>query len=174
MVRDGILYGSALVLLGILGGSLGGFAWAVPQLALAAFVLYFFRDPERAIPAGDVVVSPADGRVVGVQQVLWAGRPHWRVSIFLSLFDVHVNRAPVAGTIRDLSYTPGRFLMASRPEASVENEQNTVTIAGERFTITSKQIAGVLARRIVFRKKIGDRVVLARRIVFRKKIGDRV
>ena len=173
MVRDGILYGSALVLLGILGGSLGGFAWAVPPLALAAFVLYFFRDPERAIPAGEVVVSPADGRVVGVQQVLWAGRPHWRVSIFLSLLDVHVNRAPVAGIIRDLSYTPGRFLMASRPEASVENEQNTVTIEGERFTVTFKQIAGVLARRIVFRKKIGDRVERGERVGLIK-FGSRV
>ena len=173
MVRDGFLYSSALILLGILAAWLGGLAWAVPEWLLAAFVLYFFRDPERPVPAGEVVVSPADGKVVDVRQLDFDGQKTWKVSIFLSLFDVHVNRAPVSGIIQDLRYQPGRFLIASRPQASLENEQNTVTIQGERLTVTFKQIAGLLARRIVFRKKVGDRVERGERVGL-VKFGSRV
>jgi len=173
MVRDGFVYSSALLLLGIFAAYWGGPAWGAPAWFLAVFVLYFFRDPERLIPSGEVIVSPADGKVVDVRQAELDGRRTWKVSIFLSLFDVHVNRAPVAGTIRDLRYRPGRFLIASRPQASLENEQNTVTIAGDRLTITFRQIAGLLARRIVFRKKIGDRVALGERVGLIK-FGSRV
>lgn len=173
MVRDGFVYSSALLLLGIFAAYWGGPAWGAPAWFLAAFVLYFFRDPERLVPSGEVIVSPADGKVVDVREVELEGRKAWKVSIFLSLFDVHVNRAPVAGTIRGLRYQPGRFLIASRPQASVENEQNTVTIEGERLTITFRQIAGLLARRIVFRKKIGDRVALGERVGLIK-FGSRV
>ena len=173
MVRDGFVYSSTLLLLGIFAAYWGGPAWGAPAWFLAVFVLYFFRDPERIVPSGAVIVSPADGKVVDVREVELDGRKTWKVSIFLSLFDVHVNRAPVAGTIRNLRYQPGRFLIASRPQASIENEQNTITIEGERLTITFRQIAGLLARRIVFRKKIGDRVALGERVGLIK-FGSRV
>ena len=174
MVRDGFAYSAALGALGIVAASLGGIAWAVPELLLAAFVLYFFRDPERIVPAGEgVVVSPADGKIVEARAVELDGRPQWKVSIFLSLLDVHVNRAPVSGTIQTLQYQPGRFLIASRPEASVQNEQNTVTIRGERITVIFRQIAGLLARRIVFRKRIGDHVERGERVGLIK-FGSRV
>lgn len=173
MVRDGILYSLALLFLGIFAAYLGGPAWGAPFWLLAAFVLYFFRDPERLVPAGDVVVSPADGKVVDVREIEMDGRRAWKISIFLSIFDVHVNRSPLSGTIRSLHYQPGRFLMAFRPEASAENEQNTVTIEGSGLTVTFKQIAGAIARRIVFRKKLGDRVELGERVGLIK-FGSRV
>lgn len=173
MVIDGFLYAFPLVLVGALATVFGSPAWGVPEFFLAAFVLYFFRDPERVPPAGAWVVSPADGRVLEVRQIEMEGQTVWKIGIFLSIFDVHVNRSPIAGVIRDVRYTPGKFLMAYRPEASVENEQNTVTIDGERFTVTFKQIAGVLARRIVFRKKAGDRVECGERVGLIK-FGSRV
>jgi len=140
---------------------------------LAAFVLYFFRDPDRTPPVGDWIISPADGRVVDVREMEWEGRRVWKISIFLSIFDVHVNRSPIGGTIQSILYSPGKFLVASRDRASVENEQNTVTIQGERCTVTFKQIAGLIARRIVFRKKIGDRVESGERVGLIK-FGSRV
>lgn len=173
MVRDGIIYAAILALLSFLAGSLGGWAWAAPEWVLAAFVLYFFRDPERAIPAAEGVVSPADGRIVELRQIEREGQRFWKISIFLSLFDVHVNRAPITGTVRSISYQPGRFLIASRPEASLQNEQNTITIEGERHRVTFKQIAGLLARRIVFRKKVGERVERGERVGLIK-FGSRV
>lgn len=173
MVLDGYLYAIALVLLGVLSAVLGGPAWAFPAFLLAAFALYFFRDPERIPPAEAWVVSPADGRVVDSQEVELDGRRVWKIGIFLSIFDVHVNRSPIGGVIRNIRYTPGKFLIASRPEASAENEQNTVTVEGERFSIVFKQIAGVVARRIVFKKKVGDRVELGERVGLIK-FGSRV
>ena len=173
MVLDGYLYASALSLMGILAAAFGGPGWAVPELALAAFVLYFFRDPERIPPAGESVVSPADGRVLELCALDWEGQRVWKIGIFLSLFDVHVNRSPIAGVIRSIRYQPGRFLIASRPEASLENEQNTVVVEGDRYSVTFKQIAGALARRIVFRKNIGDRVKRGERIGLIK-FGSRV
>ena len=173
MIRDGFLYAIALGFLGAFAAVVAGPAWAIPELLLAAFVLYFFRDPERTVPDEDVVVSPADGRVVDLRQVELDGRKVWRISIFLSLFNVHVNRSPIAGVIRNVCYTPGRFFMASRPEASAENEQNTVTVEGKHFTVTFKQIAGILARRIVFWKKPGEQVLCGERVGLIK-FGSRV
>ena len=173
MVLDGILYAAALTLLGAGAAALGGIAWAVPAWALAAFVLYFFRDPERVIPAGPGIVSPADGRIVELRQMEVEGEPRWKISIFLSVFDVHVNRAPISGTICKQTYRPGRFRIASRPEASVENEQNTVTIAGENENVIFKQIAGAVARRIVFRKRVGERIERGERVGLIK-FGSRV
>jgi phosphatidylserine decarboxylase len=173
MVRDGIWYGSALLLLGAGAAYLGGPVWAVPEVALAAFVLYFFRDPERVIPSGDGVVSPADGRIVDLSKFQIEGRPVWKISIFLSIFNVHVNRAPVSGIVKKQVYTPGRFRIASQAEASVENEQNTVTLQQEGDSVVVKQIAGAIARRIVFSKKIGDRVERGERIGLIK-FGSRV
>jgi phosphatidylserine decarboxylase len=134
--------------------------YAIPLFILAAFCLYFFRDPDRLIPTGQVAVSPADGKVVAIKNESGSTR----ISIFLNIFDVHVNRAPISGTITRIAYQQGKFLVASREEASVQNEMNTVTIEGNGTEVTFKQIAGLIARRIVFYKKQGDRV----------KAGDRV
>jgi phosphatidylserine decarboxylase len=138
---------------------------ALPLLALAAFMAYFFRDPERAAPTEDgIIVSPADGRVTRVQS-LSPDDPlsPQLVSIFLSPLDVHVNRAPIAGRITNVTYAKGKFLMATREEASLVNEQNTLTIEGGQVTVVCKQVAGVLARRIVCWKQAGDRVHLGER-----------
>lgn len=164
MVAEGFLFGGALLLVSLLLAWLAGWGWAVPGFILTAFVLYFFRDPERIIPAGDAIISPADGRIMDVRQMELDGKPVWKISIFLSIFNVHVNRAPMAGTIRNVQYQKGQFLVASRPEASTKNEQNTVTVQGERHTVTFRQIAGLIARRIVFRKKIGDHVEKGERV----------
>ena len=156
-----------------LAAALGGPLWAIPELLLAAFVLYFFRDPERTPPSGELIVSPADGRIVDLREIELDGQRMWKISVFLSIFDVHVNRSPIAGVIRDVQYTRGKFVVASRPEASLENEQNTVTIQGEHFTVIFKQIAGLIARRIVFNKKVGDLVECGERVGLIK-FGSRV
>lgn len=172
MVKEGYWYGLPLVLIagGLLGFGLywsGGFFFfaAAFFFILALFVLNFFRDPERLVPSGPgVIVSPADGRVVEIRSEDYAGRSRQRISIFMSPINVHVNRSPIAGSIESVAYRKGSFRMASGPRASVDNECNTFTVAGENGEIVVRQIAGVLARRIVFWKKIGDRV----------KRGDRV
>ena len=173
MVLDGILYGVALLLMGAGAAAWLGWGWAVPLWLLAAFMFYFFRDPDRPLPVGEGIVSPADGRIVDLRQIEHDGRPCWKISIFLNIFDVHVNRAPMAGIICSARYTPGKFLVASRPDASVENEQNTVTIDGAGQTVVFKQIAGLIARRIVFTKQVGDRVERGERVGLIK-FGSRV
>ena len=126
---------------------------------LALFVFYFFRNPDRKIPMEPgVVVSPADGRVVVVKDEENAGRPGKRVSIFLAIWNVHVNRSPAAGTITKLEYKPGKFLAAWAEKASLENEQNVFTLASEHGEIVFKQIAGWVARRVVSWKKSGETV----------------
>jgi len=153
---------------------LAGPGFGVPLWVLAAFCLYFFRDPDRAIPSGRVAVSPADGKVVAVQPEAAALQ---RVSIFLNIFDVHVNRAPIAGAIASVQYREGRFHVASREVCSDENEQNVVTVEGEGAVsgsrVVFKQIAGLIARRIVFRKQPGDRVSTGERVGLIK-FGSRV
>lgn len=165
MVRDGILW----VLIPLLAAAVAfffGLWWLAAALfLLAAFMAYFFRDPRRTAPAeADLVVAPADGRVTRVERVDGAaGKSPTVVSIFLSPFDVHVNRAPIAGRVLDVTYTKGKFMIATRDEASVVNEQNAITIRGEKVTVVCKQIAGVLARRIVCWKKPGDGLELGER-----------
>lgn len=126
---------------------------------------FFFRDPNRKPPAdSDVVVSPADGRVTRVDRLeADSDQSPTLVSIFLSPFDVHINRAPIAGEITDVSYLRGKFLMATKEQASVVNEQNALTIRGEKITVVCKQIAGILARRIICWKHAGDAVALGER-----------
>ena len=170
MVSYGYYYSSALVACGLVLTWLAGWPWAVPCYILAAFCLYFFRDPDRDAPPGRVAVSPADGKVVAIVP---QGPEAVRVSIFLNIFDVHVNRSPVAGTIKEVRYQPGKFLVASREEASAANEQNTVTVEGDGTTVVFKQIAGLIARRIVFWKKAGDRVACGERIGLMK-FGSRM
>ncbi|HTQ85545.1 MAG TPA: phosphatidylserine decarboxylase [Candidatus Solibacter sp.] len=134
-------------------------------LFLGLFVLYFFRDPEREIPKdADAVVSPADGRVVVVTPEDLDGRVGQRISIFLSVFDVHVNRAPVTGTIAGLDYRRGSFHGAMFARASAENEQNVIRLATPRGDIVFKQIAGLIARRILFWKAKGESVAIGDRV----------
>ena len=161
MVPDGFYYGGALTAAGVLISYLTEPWFGVPLFVLAAFCLYFFRDPEREIPGGPVAVSPADGQIVAVRA---EGATRNRVSIFLNIFDVHVNRTPIAGTITDVEYRKGRFLVASREKASAENEQNTVVVQGHGTRVVFKQIAGLIARRIVCNKRPGDKVTAGERI----------
>ena len=157
MVKEGYWYGLPLVLTS--GGLMGvGVYWAGTFfLILALLVLNFFRDPDRRVPSDtQAVVSPADGRVVQIAEESFEGRPMRRVSIFMSPLDVHVNRSPVAGTIRSVTYKKGTFGIASKELASVQNEQNVFTISGEQGFVVVKQIAGAVARRIVFWKRPGD------------------
>ena len=170
MVRDGLYYGAALTAAGVLVSYLSRPWLGLPLFILAAFCLYFFRDPERQIPAGPVAVSPADGKIVAVRP---DGASATRVSIFLNIFDVHVNRTPIAGTIADVQYHKGRFLVASKEKASAENEQNTVAVEGNGTRVVFKKIAGLIARRIVFSKKLGDKVAAGERIGLIK-FGSRV
>jgi phosphatidylserine decarboxylase len=150
------MFGAAALL-----GWLVGLWYAVPLVILGVFCLYFFRDPEREIPSGPVAVSPADGKVVAVKP---EGPAVTRISIFLNVFNVHVNRTPIGGTIAKVHYQKGCFKVASKEECSTENEQNVVTVVGDGTTVVFKQIAGLIARRIVFDKKIGDRVGTGERI----------
>lgn len=166
MVREGMVWVLVPLLLGLAAGLLLSWWVAVPLLLLAAFMAYFFRDPHRVAPTeAGLVVSPADGRVTRIEVVGENGGDSYTVvSIFLSPFDVHVNRAPIAGQVIDVTYTKGRFMIATRDEASLVNEQNSLTIKGELLTVVCKQIAGVVARRIVCWKRPGDKVELGERI----------
>lgn len=158
MVKDGIYYGIGFTVAGLLIGAVFGWLWAVPLFGLAAFCANFFRDPDREDPGGDVAVSPADGKVVHVRPQPDGGV---RISIFLNLFNVHVNRVPVAGVLRSIEYKPGVFVMAHKETASEENEQNVLVIDPDDArggVVTIRQIAGLVARRIVCYKKTGDRV----------------
>ncbi len=170
MVRDGIYYALALIAAGSIVVYFSSIGFAVPLFLLALFCLYFFRDPERVVPAGRVAVSPADGKVV---QVKVEGPAATRISIFLNIFDVHVNRTPIGGRIAEVKYRKGRFLVASKERASSENEQNTVVVEGEGTRVTFSQIAGLIARRIVFNKRVGDMVTAGERIGLIK-FGSRV
>jgi phosphatidylserine decarboxylase len=170
IVIDGIYYAAALAGAGALVTWLAGLWFALPLWILAVFCLFFFRDPERAVPSGPVAVAPADGKVVAVK----AEDPSTqRLSIFLSVFDVHVNRAPIGGTISKVEYREGCFHVANREACSSENEQNVVTVRGEGTTVVFKQIAGLIARRIVFRKKPGESVAAGERVGLIK-FGSRV
>jgi phosphatidylserine decarboxylase len=174
MVRDGYYYGIFLIAAGVLLGWLTRPAWAILPFLLAAFFLWFFRDPERTIPAEPgAVVSPGDGKVTDVCTVADGDRKQLRVSIFLSVFDVHVNRSPIAGILREARYQRGKFLNAMSPTSAEQNEQNIVTVEGDGQKIVFKQIAGLLARRIVFYPKIGDRLERGQRVGLIK-FGSRV
>ena len=132
---------------------------------VSAFMAFFFRDPKRKSPTdNDVVLAPADGRVTRITPIDGENvHSATLISIFLSPLDVHINRAPIAGQITNVSYTRGKFLMATNETASLVNEQNALTIQGEKITVVCKQIAGILARRIVCWKRAGERVALGER-----------
>lgn len=170
IIPDGIYYACGLTLAG-LAISYYLQPWlGLPLYILAAFCLYFFRDPERVPPAGEVMVAPADGKVVAVKE---AGPGETRISIFLNIFNVHVNRTPIPGTITGITYRKGKFLVASHEAASVENEQNTLVVENGTTRVICRQIAGLIARRIVCYKKAGDTLAPAERIGYIK-FGSRV
>jgi phosphatidylserine decarboxylase len=174
MVRDGYFYGGGCLLAAGLIAWLAAWYYAVPLVLLAAFFLWFFRDPERQIPAlAGAVVSPGDGKVTDVSVVSAGGVPRQRISIFLSVFDVHVNRSPISGVIREVRYQRGKFLNAMSAESAEQNEQNVVSVESEGRIVLFKQIAGLIARRIVFNFKVGDRVACGERVGLIK-FGSRV
>jgi phosphatidylserine decarboxylase len=162
IVRDGIYYACALALAGVAASNFLT-PWAgIPLYVLGIFCLYFFRDPERATPEGDVLVAPADGKLVSIRQI---EPERTRVSIFLNIFDVHVNRAPVSGLITAIEYRRGGFRVASLEAASAQNEQNVFTVDDcGGATVVFSQIAGLIARRIVCYKRVGDKVATGERI----------
>jgi len=165
MVRDGIYYGLALLLVAALVGWLTIPALVVIPVLLAAFFLWFFRDPERRIPAiQGAIVSPADGKVTDISVVQVNGQARTRISIFLSVFNVHVNRSPVSGVIEEVRYQKGKFGNAMGAASAEMNEQNIVTVHSDAGVVVFKQIAGLLARRIVYTKKVGDRLERGERV----------
>jgi phosphatidylserine decarboxylase len=165
MVRDGIYYALGMLVVAAVLWWLAAPLWAVLPLLFAVFFLWFFRDPERVIPADPgLIVSPADGKVTEVAAVEFDGKPCTRISIFLSVFDVHVNRSPIAGMIQDVVYKPGKFMNAMDSACADHNEQTVITVQGENMTLVFKQIAGLLARRIVFRPKVGDTLTRGQRV----------
>lgn len=166
MVRDGIYYGAGMFVVAAVAFWLGGWPWTIVPLLLAAYLLWFFRDPERQTPnVPGVVISPADGKITDIVTIQAGGQPYTRVSIFMSLLSVHVNRAPISGVIEAIEYRRGKFLNAMDAASAEQNEQNIVTLRGEDGqTVVFKQIAGLLARRIIFRKQVGDRVERGERV----------
>src|SRR6476646_4645458 len=166
MVRDGIYYALGMaVVAAAIGWLTHSLAFAALPILLGAFFLWFFRDPERTIPAGDgLIVSPADGNVTSVESTQLNGAPCTRISIFLNVFDVHVNRSPIGGVIKSAVYKKGQFGNAMAPQSSDDNEQNTVTMEGDGMTVVFKQIAGLLARRIVFNHKPGEKLARGQRV----------
>jgi phosphatidylserine decarboxylase len=175
MVRDGYFYGFGFIAAAVLVWMVtGSWIWAVVPFLLACFFFWFFRDPQRPVPIeAGLVVSPADGKITEVARIQTPNGERIRLSIFLSVFDVHVNRSPIAGTVREVRYQKGKYLNALNPESAEKNEQNLVTVQGDEFDVSFKQIAGLLARRIVFRFKPGDFVERGQRVGLIK-FGSRV
>jgi phosphatidylserine decarboxylase len=175
MVRDGYIYGLSLLAVAVvLAWATGNLAWSVVPVLLAAFFLWFFRDPERTIPSEPgLIVSPGDGLVTETAAINTPQGPRQRISIFLSVFNVHVNRSPIAGVLTSVRYQKGHYLNAMNPASADQNEQNIATVRGEGIEVTFKQIAGLLARRIVFNLHEGDTVERGQRVGLIK-FGSRV
>ena len=164
IVKESIPYILVPGLLAVAAGVVGFWYVAAFLILVALFMAYFFRDPKRVPPSDpDVVVSPADGRVTRVGPTGQGADSPTVISIFLSPLDVHINRSPIPGKIVDVLYSPGKFLMATNEKASLVNEQNALTIQGDKITVVCKQIAGILARRVVCWKAKGDNLRLGER-----------
>ncbi len=175
MVRDGYIYGlSLLAVAAVLAWATGNWAWGIAPVLLAMFFLWFFRDPQRTIPSGPgLIVSPGDGLVTETIHISTPDGPRQRISIFLSVFDVHVNRSPIEGVLSRAQYKKGQYVNAMNPASAERNEQNIATVRGEGIEVTFKQIAGLLARRIVFHPREGDRLERGQRVGLIK-FGSRV
>jgi phosphatidylserine decarboxylase len=159
-----------IIPLSIVTGLLFAFGWkntAIVSLVLTLFVLFFFRDPDRAIPEGNgVVVSPADGKVIVIKDIYepeYLKQEVKQISIFLSVFNVHVNRAPIGGAVEAVKYNPGKFHVASVDKASLDNEQTAMLIDSGKDKILVKQIAGLIARRIICYARPGDTITTGER-----------
>jgi phosphatidylserine decarboxylase len=164
IVRESLPFIAVPTILALAGLAFGFWYVGILFLFVALFMAFFFRDPQRVPPSDPaLVVAPADGRVTRVSRLTPDADSATLISIFLSPLDVHINRSPIAGTITDVSYVPGKFLMATNEKASLVNEQNILTIEGERVTVTCKQIAGILARRVVCWKRKGDELHMGER-----------
>jgi phosphatidylserine decarboxylase len=164
IVRESIPYIVIPLLLGAAATAFGLWYVGLLFLLIALFMAYFFRDPKRVPPSDpNVVVSPADGRVTRIDSSATEADAPTLISIFLSPLDVHINRSPIPGKIVDVVYSPGKFLMATNEKASLVNEQNALTIQGEKITVVCKQIAGILARRVICWKGKGDQLKLGER-----------
>jgi len=174
MVKDGYFYGVGLLIAAGLVYWFTSWPFALAPVLLAAFFLWFFRDPEREIPAGaGLIVSPGDGLVTETVRIETPEGPKQRISIFLSVFNVHVNRSPIGGTITAVRYQKGLYLNAMNPASAEQNEQNSVTVTGDGYAVTFKQIAGLLARRIVFVPVEGAKIGRGERVGLIK-FGSRV
>lgn len=165
MIKEGYKFGLPPIIVGFLC-LIPGWKWAAGLLVfLGLFVFHFFRDPDREVPTDrGIVVSPADGHVVEIVDEALDGRPGKRLSIFLSIWDVHVQRAPVAGRIDNVVYRPGRYYAALRKAASLENEQNVIYMHSRTGILVFKQIAGVIARRVLCWKHQGEEVAIGERV----------
>ena len=175
MVRDGYFYGLGFTAVAALLWHVTHKGWlaAIP-VVLAIFFLWFFRDPSRKVPAGTgLIVSPADGKVEELEWIEFPDGGKLRLTIFLNVFDVHVNRVPVSGVVTVAEHRAGLFMNAMKPESSIHNEQTLIVIDGGGYQVSFKQIAGLLARRIVCRLKVGDRVERGARMGLIK-FGSRV
>ena len=175
MVRDGYIYAlSLLAVAAAITWLTGAWAWGIAPVLLAAFFLWFFRDPSRTIPTeAGAIVSPGDGKVDGAEWIETTAGSRLRVSVFLNVFDVHVNRCPVGGMVTLVEKREGQFLNAMKEESAVLNEQTLITIDTGEYSVSFKQIAGLLARRIVCNLKAGDRVERGQRMGLIK-FGSRV
>jgi len=159
MVRDGIPYVVIPLVLALVPVILGYWLLAIPFVAIAAFMAYFFRDPNRTIPTEPgIIVAPADGLITIVRLANGQENLESLISIFLSPLDVHINRSPIGGLITEIAYKKGKYLMATKEASRLLNEQNTLTIQGDGLTVRCTQIAGILARRIVCWKRPGEGV----------------
>ena len=164
IVKESIPYILIPLVLAVAAAVVGFWYVAAFLIVVALFMAFFFRDPKRVPPSDpDVVVSPADGRVTRVGPIAQGADSPTVISIFLSPLDVHINRSPIPGKIVDVLYSPGKFLMATNEKASLVNEQNALTIQGDKITVVCKQIAGILARRVVCWKAKGDNLRLGER-----------
>jgi phosphatidylserine decarboxylase len=164
IVKESVPYILVPLVLSIAATALGFWYVGIFLLLVAIFMAFFFRDPKRVPPSDpDVVVSPADGRITRIDALAETPDSPTLISIFLSPLDVHINRSPIPGKIVDVVYSPGKFLMATNEQASLVNEQNALTIQGEKITVVCKQIAGILARRIICWKTQGDQLKLGER-----------
>ncbi len=175
MVRDGFLYGLGFLIVAVIIWLVSHLVWlAALPVVLAAFFLWFFRDPSRTVPQGaGIIVSPADGKVEQVEWIEFPDGGRLRLTIFLNVFDVHVNRVPISGVVTLADQKKGLFMNAMNPESSIHNEQTLITIDGGGYEVSFKQIAGLLARRIVCNLKVGDRVERGQRMGLIK-FGSRV
>jgi phosphatidylserine decarboxylase len=165
MVRDGIYYALGMAVVALFLWWLTVPALSIIPILLGIFFLWFFRDPQREISQEPgLIVSPADGKVTHVAPTQLGGKPYTRISIFLNVFNVHVNRSPISGVIKEVLYQRGKFGNAMDAASAEANEQSVITMEGEGMTLVLKQIAGLLARRIVFNHKAGEMLTRGQRV----------